>query len=198
MKEKVYQTRIQTVQLTFAGILWQTAGILAGCPQRCNLRLRPVPIRTTFVSWCQFRRQCLKFSKQNLSPGELVHACQVAIDRSHIQTDDIDLVVWAPQGNEQDKKVTKTLQTILGKKCATIPLVTTTFNTGYIESASILVSLAATLDTLQSNYSLWPQITGIEHIDSRVLKHKPGVILVLASTDLGYNYATILKMGHLV
>ena len=72
---------------------------------------------------------------------------------------------------------------------------TTTFNTGYIESASVLVTLACALSALQEDNHLWPQLTGILEIDNKKLGKDPQYILVLASSDVGYNFAVVVKPG---
>ena len=119
---------------------------------------------------------------------------------------DIGLLVWAPQGNRQDLKVLRAGEEIWGSDFPRLPLVTTTFNTGYIEAASILVSLAATLAALatpggtspcglQTPDLLWPQRTGLPELDGRTLAQLPEYLLALASTDLGYNFAAVFRRG---
>ena len=103
--------------------------------------------------------------------------------------------MWSPQGNRQDLKVLQAGEEIWGEVFARLPLVTTTFNTGFIESASILVSLAATLAALESGSELWPQRTGLPQLDERTPTGIPDIILALASTDLGYNYAAVIRRG---
>ena len=139
-----------------------------------------------------------RFTEQNLDPEGLKHACNLALTRSKIEPDAIDLVIWAPQGNIQDKKVIDSLQKILEVRYSEIPFVTTTFNTGYIESASILVTLAAALESLQEGNELWPQLTGVAELDGRKLQNTPGHILVLGSSDVGYNFAVVLKNGKIL
>ncbi|MGD9202040.1 MAG: hypothetical protein PVI26_10780, partial [Chitinispirillia bacterium] len=80
-------------------------------------------------------------------------------------------------------------------RTSTVPLATTTFNTGFIETGSILLTLAAALESLYIDNHLWPQITGNSDIDSRRLLQTPEYILILASTDLGYNYSMVFKNG---
>lgn len=139
-----------------------------------------------------------QFTEQNLDPEGLEHACNLALTRSNIGPDAIDLVIWAPQGNIQDKKVIDSLQKILGARYSEVPFVTTTFNTGYIESASILVTLAAALESLQEDNKLWPQMTGVAELDGRKLQNTPEYILALGSSDVGYNFATILRNGKIL
>jgi hypothetical protein len=120
---------------------------------------------------------------------------QLALTRAGLAPESIGLLVWAPQGNQQDGKVLKVAAEIFGERFAQIPLVTTTFNTGYIESASILVSLASTLAALDAGTELWPQRTGVPELDNRTLTAPPEYILVLASTDFGYNFTAVLRPG---
>jgi 3-oxoacyl-[acyl-carrier-protein] synthase II len=135
------------------------------------------------------------FSEQNMDPEGLVHAIQLALTRSELSASEIDLIVWAPQGNAQDRKTLEAARRVLGVRTDDVPMVTTVFNTGYIESASILVGVAATLEALKSGTELWPQRTGDAGIDSRRLAGNVRTILVIASTDLGYNYAVTLRSG---
>ena len=80
--------------------------------------------------------------------GRLRHAVDLALRRAKVSPDHIGLLVWAPQGNRQDLKVLRVCEDLFGDHFARLPLVTTTLNTGYIEAASILVSLAAALAAL--------------------------------------------------
>jgi 3-oxoacyl-[acyl-carrier-protein] synthase II len=135
------------------------------------------------------------FAGQNLGRDGLRYALKTAIDRAGVAAADIGLVVWAPMGNRVDLKVVDILDEALGERSPHVPLVTTTFNTGHIASASILVSLAAALEALRDGRTeLWPQRTGISSIDSRSMERPPAIILALASSDVGYNFATILRM----
>jgi 3-oxoacyl-[acyl-carrier-protein] synthase II len=138
------------------------------------------------------------FKDPCLAPDGLYECCRLVLERARLGVAEIDLVVWAPQGNAQDDKMLAALRTLLGLELGGIPLVTTTLNTGYSESASILVSLAACLAALKQDGSLWPQITGAEWIDSRRLARPVRHILALGSTDVGMNQALVVKVGELV
>ena len=140
----------------------------------------------------------LEFSAPSLGTEGLTHACETALDRSGLTWGDIGCIVWAPQGNRQDEKILSVLKAGLGTAYSGVPLITTTFNTGFIETASIAVSLACALECLKNGKALWPQITGISDIDSRTLKDVPQYLLALASTDLGYNFALIVKTGRFI
>jgi len=130
-----------------------------------------------------------RFDQQNLATEGLTRAVQTALNRSRVMPAEIGLIVWAPQGNRQDAKMLEVANALFPH----VPLVTTTFNTGFIESASILVSLAAALESLPAGLDLWPQRTGLPEIDSRRLVSRPQNVLALASTDVGYNFAVIVR-----
>jgi 3-oxoacyl-[acyl-carrier-protein] synthase II len=133
-----------------------------------------------------------EFAGQELTTEGLAHACETALSRANLAWRDIGLAVWAPQGNVQDQKAL----TVLHKAgVGHIPLAATTFNTGYIETASIVVAAACALESLMQGHALWPQITGVPDIDKRQLSAVPKHVMALASTDLGYNYAVIFKTG---
>ena len=135
------------------------------------------------------------FAAPNLGTAGLSHAVDLALKRSGVSPDQIGLLVWAPQGNGQDLKVLKVCEKLFGTDFARLPLVTTTFNTGFIESASILVSLAAALAALEQGAELWPQRTGVKDLDCRPISAPPEYILALGGTDFGYNFAAILRKG---
>ncbi len=132
------------------------------------------------------------FSESSLDPAMLAKTIEKAIKKAGISREGIDLVVWAPQGNGQDLKVTKALDGIVDKS---IPLVQTSLNTGYIESASTLVGISATLEAIKDGNRFWPQQTGLNDVDNRSLEGDIENILVVGSSDTGYNYALILKNG---
>lgn len=138
-----------------------------------------------------------EFEKPCLSSEGLRDCCRQVLERATLAVADIDLVVWAPQGNAQDDKMLAALQDLMGPEGDQIPLVTTTFNTGYSESASILVSLAACLTALKQDGGLWPQITGTARLDNRPVSRPIRHILALGSTDVGMNHALVLKTGEL-
>jgi 3-oxoacyl-[acyl-carrier-protein] synthase II len=135
------------------------------------------------------------FVASNLGTEGLEHAVRLALSRAGVEPEKIGLLVWAPQGNRQDDKVLQVAAKVFGERYAQLPLATTTFNTGYIESASILVSLAATLTTLATGTELWPQRTGLPELDQRKLTAPSEYLLALASTDFGYNFAVVLRRG---
>jgi len=186
------------------------------------------------------------FLAPNLGTAGLVHALRLALGRAGVKTEEVDLVVWAPQGNRQDLKVLRCLERVWGAAAVRLPLAATTFHTGFIEASSIGVGLAAVLEALadggasahcpqgtsslsdrgssdpqlpsgwQSQFSsgaeeprsatadsaclagrleLWPQRTGMAELDQRRLEARPRQVVALASTDLGYNFALVVRPG---
>ena len=135
------------------------------------------------------------FLAPNLGIAGLKHAVRLALSRARLEPGQVGLLVWAPQGNRQDEKVLRAGAEIFGNRWAQLPLATTTFNTGYIESASILVSLACALAALETSAGLWPQRTGLAELDHRPLVAPPEFVLALASTDFGYNFAAVFRRG---
>lgn len=131
------------------------------------------------------------FAEQNMACSGLVHAARLALERAGVGPDDIDLVVWGPQGNAQDLKVLEAGREVFGERFDRIPLAATSFNTGYIESASSVLSLACALSVIRAGSGLWPQITGVPELDERVAAQRPRHVIALAGTDVGYNYAVV-------
>lgn len=156
---------------------------------------RHAPILAEILSY-GMSMDAAAYSEQALGAEGLAHAMEVALKDAGLSAGEIDLVVWAPQGNLQDRKVIDALKTTLGAKGEKIPLLTTTFHTGYIESASILISVAAVLEALDQGKGIWPQRTGLPDIDTRPMPENPRHILVAASSDLGYNFSAVLARGE--
>jgi len=135
------------------------------------------------------------FQEPNLDPEGLCRAIGLALARAGVAPGEIDLLVWAPQGNSQDVKVLEACRRVFGGRFDLLPLAGSTFTTGFIESASILVSLAATLQALRGGTELWPQRTGLAEVDGRTLDAPPRLILAVASSDVGYNFSVVLRNG---
>jgi 3-oxoacyl-[acyl-carrier-protein] synthase II len=157
-----------------------------------NARLRGAPVLGEVLSYAM-TADGDEFSGPSLTCEGLDAACSTALARARLSWRDIGLAVWAPQGNAQDKKALDVLESRLWTLRPQVPLVGTTFNTGYIETASILVGVACALAALRRGAALWPQKSGVPAIDGKELSSVPAHILVLASTDLGYNFTMILK-----
>lgn len=136
-----------------------------------------------------------QFDKPCMASDGVVRAVTTALDRSGCLPTDIDVVVWAPQGNVQDTKITTGLHQIAADHFAAVPFVTTTFNTGYIESASSLITTALLLRSLGSGRGIWPQMTGVAALDGRAIVVRPRAMLVVGSSDLGYNFALVAAIA---
>jgi hypothetical protein len=117
------------------------------------------------------------------------------LTRANLGPADIDLCAWAPRGNAQDLKAVQAWEAVAGAGAA--PFVTTSFNTGYIETASILLSLACLLEALHDGAGAWPERTGVPALDTRAWPKTVRQVLALGSTDLGYNYALVVRVGDL-
>lgn len=135
---------------------------------------------------------------QLLDPAGLVHAIRVALRRAEVSAGDVGLGVWAPQGNAQDRKV---LEALAAVGLDQLPLVTTSLHTGFIEAASILVSVAAALGALREQQgqgtsppTFWSQRTGIPDLDARTPAARPRHVLAVSSSDVGYNFAVLLAV----
>jgi 3-oxoacyl-[acyl-carrier-protein] synthase II len=162
-----------------------------------NARCRNAPVLAEMLSYAM-TSDGTEFSGQSLSCDGLLAACETALLRAGIAWQDIGLAVWAPQGNAQDKKVLDILESHLWSISPQVSLVGTTLHTGYIETASILVAAACACEALRTGNTLWPQRTGMPQIDNKELSCTPVHMLVLASTDVGYNFTMVLKKGSSV
>ncbi|MBD3239418.1 MAG: radical SAM protein [Chitinivibrionales bacterium] len=134
------------------------------------------------------------FLAQNLAIEGLVHAIELALRRAGVGPDGIDAIVWAPQGNLQDRKVIDAVCEAIGER-TNLPFAATSLHTGFIEAASALQALGLTLVALQNGSGLWPQRTGLPEIDARALERAPRCLLACGSSDLGYNYAVVIRPG---
>jgi 3-oxoacyl-(acyl-carrier-protein) synthase len=131
------------------------------------------------------------FDGQCLSTIGMERAIQEALQSANIDSSIVDLIIWAPQGNAQDMKVLDSCKKIFSDRMNTIPVLTTTFNTGYIESASLLLSTAALLRSIKSGKEVWPQKYRVDEIDKiKIITTR--FVLVAGSSDVGYNFAALL------
>jgi 3-oxoacyl-[acyl-carrier-protein] synthase II len=131
------------------------------------------------------------FDEQCLATSGLERAIQDALQSANVDNSLVDLIIWAPQGNTQDMKVLDSCRKIFSDRMNTIPVLTTTFNTGYIESASLLLSTAALLRSLKTGKEVWPQRYGIDKMD-KIEIDTTRFVLVAGSSDVGYNFAALL------
>ena len=144
---------------------------------------------------CGMAMDASGFNEQNLQTDGLIHAIETALVRAELKAAAIDAIVWAPQGNIQDCKVIAACTKVLGTRFEEIPLLTSTFNTGYLESASLLASAAIALEAVAEG-NLWKQMTGNPDLDSRNIAVLPKNILLVGSSDVGYNFSAIIRAGE--
>ncbi len=133
------------------------------------------------------------FYEPNLKEDNLARAINEALEMAGWTGSQVGLVIWSPLGNACDRKILSALKHSLGPVADKVPLVTTVFHTGLLESASGIVTLASVLAAWSREKPLWPQITGLEEIDNRPLPTAPVPILAIASSDLGLNLALALS-----
>lgn len=133
------------------------------------------------------------FIGQNMSPEGMQAAVTMALERSGVAPADIDLVVWAPQGNAQDRKVLEAIAAVCGDR--PLPWATTAFHTGFVEAVTALQSLGAVLGALRDGNGLWAQRTGLDELDRNVPVGDVRTVLTCGSSDLGYNFALVAKPG---
>jgi len=137
------------------------------------------------------------YDRQCLEPDGLISAICIALSRAELTADTIDCIVWAPQGNAQDSKVLDAIKAVFTSKASHIPLITSTFNTGYIETASLLMSIGLVLRSIDKGIPVWKQNTGVQEIDGRNVEKKPRYIMSIGSSDVGYNFAAVIATGEI-
>lgn len=128
------------------------------------------------------------FDGANLEPEGLERAAMLALEDSGVNAEEIDLVVWSPRGSAQDCVAVY----VRDKYFDGVPMVTSVFNTGYMETASSLHSLVSVLETLASGEKFWPQRMGMWQFDDAPKPENPKKILCLASSHIGNNYAVVI------
>ncbi len=137
------------------------------------------------------------FYDPSTDPAGLARAIEAALEMAGWASSEPGLVVWSPQGNRNDAKVIDALGQALGPHGERVPMVTSTFQTGIMESASGVATLTALLHSWREGKDIWPQRTGISTIDERPLPSGPVPILALAAGDLGLHLALAIapRMG---
>lgn len=103
--------------------------------------------------------------------------------------EDVGMILWTPKGNAADRKVIEATKNVLAARTDTIPFVTSVFHTGLMEAASGVATLAGVLHCWHRKISIWPQLTGLAEFDNRPLPTEPVNVLVLATSELGFNLA---------
>lgn len=129
----------------------------------------------------------------NIDGNGVGRAVFEALDRAGVDKSEIDLIVWSPRGNAQDKSAIDLCES----KFSGVPMVCTSLNTGYMETGSTLHGLACALTAISDGRGLWRQRTGVRIIDARPLPKNPQRILCLASSFAANSHALILARGDI-
>lgn len=128
------------------------------------------------------------FTGANLGSEGLKKAVAQALEFSGVKSSEIDLILWSPRGCAQDAKFVALRDALFPG----LPMVTTVFNTGYVETSSSLLTLACVLKALSEGEQLWPQRSGVKALDDVPVPENPKRILCVASSHIGNNYAAII------
>lgn len=155
-----------------------------------NAEARKAKILAEIISFSSTSDVC-GFLSPNLDNDGLLRAASDALDRAAMKAEDVDLIVWSPRGCAQDSASIF----VRDKMFANVPMVATSLNTGYQETASILNALVCVLEASSKKLPLWPQITGVKDMDSQPLPENPRNVLCIASSHIGNNYALILRLA---
>ena len=138
---------------------------------------RGIPILGEILGYGQ-KSEALAFNQTSSSSQGLIDAIKIAVSRSGIKKEDIALVCGAHQ---RDKEEQKYIQKLLGKS---VPFISTSQSTGFIEASSSLQALTLILYALHHDKPL-PKIT-----TNNPIKH----ILLIGSSDAGSHYALIIQI----
>ncbi len=128
------------------------------------------------------------FFDADMASDGLQRAAEAAVSQAGLDFADIDLIVWSPRGSAVDSTAVNVRDRLFGG----VPMATTVFNTGYMETASSLFSLACALYSYARGGCLWRQLTGVEGFDGAVFPKNPKHILALANSFTGANYAVVV------
>jgi 3-oxoacyl-[acyl-carrier-protein] synthase II len=133
-----------------------------------------------------------KFDEHSVDDSQLTRAIQTALSRSTTCQTEIDLVLWAPQGNSQDIKVINSCKAVFGDR--KVAMLDTSYTTGYVEGTSTTMALAAALEAIKDGKGLWNSRTGITEIDEIETPKEVKNILVVGSSDVGYNFSLVVEV----
>ena len=103
------------------------------------------------------------------SASKALESCVLsALKQANIAPEEIDLILFNPQGNDQDSKFLE----IKRRLFPDTPMLTSVFNTGNLQAASSLLTLSACLYGLKHKSCLWPSKTKIDEIDLAAINTK--------------------------
>lgn len=124
----------------------------------------------------------------NLLGNGLRKAISLALERANVSASDIEVVSWSPRATAQDALVVNLRDELFGR----IPLVSTVFNTGYMETSSALHSVGCLLECFNSGRKVWRQGVGIDLFDDTPISASPKLILAVSSSITGNCHATVI------
>lgn len=132
------------------------------------------------------------FGSHNLDGDGLLRAAREALDAAKIRAEEIDLVLWSPRGCAQDSVAVFVRDTLFPDA----PMLASSLNTGYLETASAPATLVFALEALAGGRPLWKQRTGVKLFDEAKLPDNPKKIMCIASSEWGNNYALLVGRGE--
>ncbi len=132
---------------------------------------------------------CGNFFDANLEGDGLRRAVEIALAQANLSASDIDAISWSPRGTAQDAKPINLRDSMFGK----IPIITSVFNTGFMETTSSLHSLLCLLGVLERGLPIWKQRYGVDKLNEVDFSKQPKTILALGSSFTGANYASIIE-----
>jgi len=152
-----------------------------------NAIARGANILGTIVGY-ECRTFCDDFYSENLSGNTLLSVVKSVLEKANLSENDVDIIIWSPMGNAQDKKVLN----IAEKFFSNAILLNSTYNLGYVETSSTAINLSACLEAIKNGEEFWEQKVGTK--SDKNLNKKAENILVLASSHIGNNYALLINL----
>ena len=111
------------------------------------------------------------------------------LNKSNLSAEDIDLILLSPCGNSQDKKLLEVKQNLF----ATTPVYTANFNTGFVETSAMSLTICTCLQTLAENKPLKMKPCKNDLLDKIPLPQNPKKILAFTSSHVGNNTAILIE-----
>lgn len=133
------------------------------------------------------------FGSHNLDGDGLLRAAREALDAAKIRAGGNRLgFVESRAGCAQDSVAVFVRDTLFPDA----PMLASSLNTGYLETASAPATLVFALEALAGGRPLWKQRTGVKLFDEAKLPDNPKKIMCIASSEWGNNYALLVGRGE--
>jgi len=155
--------------------------------EEANAKVRGANILGTILAY-SCKTFCDDFCSENLSEEALLSATKEVLEKANMSANEVDIIVWAPMGNAQDKKILNMAEKFFNNAI----LLNTTYNLGYVETSSVAINLSACLESIKNGSDFWEQKIGTKGKNNCAQKAKN--ILVLASSHVGNNYALLINL----